>query len=661
MKKVLFYLIAIAILIPAGIIIYKFFIEPEQHYRSIYHVPGNAIMIIEVENPVLAWKEIVHSDAWEKLRHNDYLLKLDSTITRIDSVINSKKILFRMAGSRKIILSVHETTPARYDNLYIIDLKKASKFKNSSDYLSKILNDNYSVTERVYKNRKIYEVYAKKINEIFYFTVVHDQLIFSTVPVLIESSVDQINKLTLGRDLEFIDVYKRTSGKGLFSLYINHKYFSKYLNRQLGKSNPFVNIIKQTFDYSGFTFTIDDAGNIALSGFTNINDSARSVLVPVILSGETKHDIARIVPRETASMVSIGFKNIEGMIKEIRDKQYENFPESYNKTLSRLEKKFRISFTKNFLSWIDNEIALVQTQPSNLGSNDEFAVVFKAKNNKDAKQNLDLITRQIKRNMPAKFREVNYRGYEINYLSVPGFLKIIFGRMLEKLEKPYYTIIDNYVVFSNHPQTLKNFIDSYISKNALGSSIDYYNYIKTFSGKSSIMLYLQTPVLFSNLQSHLSNSVWNKLKSNKDYITSFPNIGFQLKNEDNLIKIDLSTEYKHEIPEFKPANYNIDAFEFSEGTQKQLLTDTSGNDPSVGFSESSIIIHDLDANKHEEFFADGSLKLSVGLRRGEKHGRFYEYYPNGETKIKGRFRNNTKTGTWKYFDEQGELVREEEF
>ena len=41
------------------------------------------------------------------------------------------------------------------------------------------------------------------------------------------------------------------------------------------------------------------------------------------------------------------------------------------------------------------------------------------------------------------------------------------GDFFGKIEKPYYTIIDDYVIFSNHPQTIKNIIDDYSNEATL--------------------------------------------------------------------------------------------------------------------------------------------------------------------------------------------------
>ena len=96
---------------------------------------------------------------------------------------------------------------------------------------------------------------------------------------------------------------------------------------------------------------------------------------------------------------------------------------------------------------------------------------------------------------------------------------MILGNLLSKLEKPYFTIIDRYVIFSNHPQTLKSIIDDYESGNTLVNSVEFYNFSKNFSRKQSVFLYIQTPLLFTNIEEFVGTQAWANMKKNKDYIS----------------------------------------------------------------------------------------------------------------------------------------------
>ncbi|MBN2349333.1 MAG: DUF3352 domain-containing protein [Bacteroidales bacterium] len=656
MKKFLAFLVVIILL---GFFVYKFILTPGENYRSIYLVPENAAVIIETDNAMDAWQKIVHSNAWDLLHQNPALYKLDTTISLIDSLINSKRFLLKAFGARKILVTLHPVSTNRFENLYIITINKVSKLKNIDALLPKILSDNYTVTQRKFNNQEIYELYAKKINEVFYFSIIKDQLVISTAPQLIEASVNQMNNMTFGRDLNFLDVYKRVSGKGLFSVYLIYKYFDQYIHSVTGKSNPFISELKNDLYYTGLFFDINNTGSISLEGYTSVNDSSTSYLMPVLHSGKGKHEIAQVIPNQVASVVSIGFDNVESLFTDVQQTSGEEFSSTFEKYVSRIEKKIKINFAKNFLSWIDNEIALVQTQPSNLGKNNEFAAVIKAKNKNSARKNLDFITAQLEKNAPVKFKEIDYNGYSIKYLSVPGLFKFFFGKMLEKIDKPYYTIIDNFVVFSNHPQILKNFIDDFNAGNTLASNVEYYNFSKAFSQKSKLMTYFQTPVLFQNLKEYLDESSWNKMLLNKKYITSFPRLGFQIDDEDQLISMFFTAEFLESTEDFIPAKYTIDIISPEIPVIIDTLAENLEMEPEI--TESEFYINDLDAGKYEERFENGELKISVSLKNGKKHGNFKEFYENGQLKIRGKYSHDKKTGIWKYYDDKGNLANEKDF
>jgi hypothetical protein len=652
--KGLFLLVLIAGIVITG---YIFLIEPSTSYQSVYLVPENAAFIIETDRPFKAWENIVHSKAWNSLRTNDFLAQLDTNIRSLDSLISSKRVLFKLFGSRKILISAH-LYHNKYDFLYIADLKKISKFRDVNKYMQKIPGDDFKLTQTEHKGLQIYELYDKESGETYYFSLVKNQLIFSKNPLLLVFSIDQMEELIIGRDLNYIQVAKKISGEGLFNIYINYRYFVNYIENMLGKTNEFISSLSGSLYYSGISFDIDEDALIKLSGFTTVNDTVSSYFLAILNSGKGSKNILNVTPKRAASYICIGFDDMATFYENLESSLGEDIAREYQSAVKKIEKRLKIYIRGNFFNWIDDEIAMIQTQPSNLGKENEFAVVFKAKSRNMAEKNLDYINTQIRKNTPVKFKEVIYNGYTINYLHIPGFFKMILGKLLERLEKPYYTIIDRYVIFSNHPQTLKSIIDDYESGNTLANSVEFYNFSKNFSNKSSVFLYIQTPLFLSNLKEFVGPQTWLSLQKNKEYINAFPQIGFQVNNADNLLKLELAAQYYGKAEEFKPVKYDIE-------TMLPLAADTLVSaqkaDSSELIIESEIVITDLDAGRHDEYFENGQLKLTVGLKNGLKHGNFKEYYENGTLKIRGRYKDNNKYSKWSYFNKQGELIDEKEF
>lgn len=656
MKKFLKIFILLVIVAIAGGAIYLFYIAPTYSFQSIYLVPENAVYIIETERPFDAWDKIVHSQTWNYMKSNKLLSEINKDIEKADSMVNSNRFLLKMFGSRKILISSHPYKTGKYEFLYVVDLKKTSKLTSVNKYLDRVLGKDFRLTRRDYKDQEIFELYDKTSKELYYFSFIKNQFIFSQVASLIEASVDQLDDLTIGRDLNYTEVARKTEGRGLFSVCINYSFFKDYITSVLGKPNDFISNLSKNLYYTAAYFDLDKDGQLKIEGYTSLKDTNISMFSALTKSGKGPQDVMEITPQRTASVTNIGFEDINTLYGNFYNTLNETTQESVRSSIEKLEKRLKINFEENFFGWMDDEIALVQTQPSNLGRQNEFAVVIKAKSEEAARENLYFLANQMKKNSPVKFHEINYKEYSISYLHIPGIMKFLFGKLLQRLEKPYFAVIDNWVVFSNHPQTIKSIIDDYAGGKTIKKSSEKNNFTSLFPNKSVAFVYLQTPVLFGNMKEFVSPSTWVEMNENKKYFESFSDIGIHIDTDDELLKIEIIAKFNPSFEKFNPVNYS--------STQNFLLFEDSlqGTVPEEEETfEPEIAISDLDASKHEEFYEDGAVKMEVELKRGLKHGTFKEYYPDGTLKIRGKYKNDIMDGTWKYYDEKGELNETKEF
>ena len=230
--------------------------------------------------------------------------------------------------------------------------------------------------------------------------------------------------------------------------------------------------------------------------------------------------------------------------------------------------------------------------------------------------------------------------------------------MLDKIEKPYYTIIDDYVVFSNHPQTIKNIIDDYKDGNVLENSEKFNEFARLFSNKNSAFVYFDIPVLFNNMRDFVSQKTWASLKVNKPYITSFPQAGIQLDERDDLLHLSIKAMFSDVTEDFVMPKFETEPFlslfssSDSQDVEQPKLPDWTNPD---------IIINDLDDKKEEENYENGQLHFEVSIKNGLKNGNYREYYENGDIKVKGHYKDDLQDGTWKLYDEQGNLKEEKSF
>jgi hypothetical protein len=661
LKRILLLLLLVALIAIAW---YVFF-SKKSNYQSVYLVPSNALAIATVPSPVASIKTITESEIWDYLKTNKNLNEFQQQMYSLDSLLTKNKIIIRLVASRQLMFSVHPVKNET-DILVIADLKRLGNVKNIDNKLTQLLSkEDYRVSSREYNKHKIIELLSIENSEMYYLSILKGKLLFSFTHSIIEQAIDEQNKMLLGRDLEFIEVNKHLSGKGIVNAILPVQAWKNQENNPFKSENT---IVQETFDnvsFMGVIVDINEGNQLALKTFANTNQHANIFINTLLEAGTGKLEIEQVTSQRAASMLSITFNDFSefyaDLISSLPDEQQQETKEN----IEKVNKKLKIDINENLFGWIDNEIGFIQTQPSNLGKHNEFAFVLKATKAKHAKQNLQFLNEQVKKNSPVKFRSIIYNEHEIHYLSFGPVLKTLFGNLIKKLEKPYYTIIDKYVVFSNHPQTLKNIIDDFTQERTLEFDTEYYNFRKNYSGEANVFNYINTEILYHNLQSMLPEETWKVVKENKDYIVCFNEIGIETKEIDDLLYTEVLANFGGITEVEEPVLYQKierePVGEIIQGTTEVLEKLEAESIDTLANYHFYIIINDLDSKQQKGYYDNGNIKYEADLKKGVLHGSYKEYHENGELRVKGKYNNNKKASLWRYYNNKGKLVLEKDY
>ena len=61
------------------------------------------------------------------------------------------------------------------------------------------------------------------------------------------------------------------------------------------------------------------------------------------------------------------------------------------------------------------------------------------------------------------------------------------------------------------------------------------------------------------------------------------------------------------------------------------------------------------------YFPSEKLEYIGYRKNGKIHGEYYKYHENGKIMVAGKFRNGYYSGTWKFYDDTGNLVQERRY
>ncbi|SEB40161.1 Protein of unknown function [Tenacibaculum sp. MAR_2009_124] len=634
---------------------YIFTTASEDNINPIYLIPDDAVFIVDTERPIDAWDEISNSNIWKHLQKNDYFSEITESLNTLDQTFKEQKKLIEFIGERDILISIHVYKPKSYGLFYTVDIQKLSKLRFLKNSIAKLAGEGFEVTKRTYKDHEITELYNKKERETLYLSFIKNQLIASYTHVLIEKSIDQYQTPVIGRDVNFIEINKETPEDGFFKMFVQYKYLNKYLACFSNKMNSeLLNTIEKSWLYSGFNIGLKESTTIQAEGFTNFDLTSESYLRALQKSGKGKRTIAKVAPKNTALYLSFAFDDFDTFyenFESIKEENEDTF-EAYNEQVKEVENMLDINLKDDVFSWIGSEIALLHINDVISKKKQNLAVVLTTKNIDKAREKLNFILSKIKEKTPLKFKQINYKGYDINFLDLKGFFKILAGNLFAKMEKPYFTIIDDYVIFSNSPNTLKEIINTQLIGFTLASNQNYLDFNDQFDEKSSVFAYVNTPYIYDELLTLTDSKTRNSIRKNKDYIVSFSQVGLQLISKGDFFENYLVASYENPVNiqqqqiEDKKLRY-----ELIQKISKEV--DTVLTEETV-FKLPEIYPNDLSTSEFIKKYENGQVHIEVELKNGLKHGDFKEYYRNGNVKISGKFKKDVQIGTWKAYDKESE-------
>ena len=672
-KKILWIILSAILIAVVSFSIYIWFSKSENK-DPFTAIPNDAIYIIETSDLTKGWSTISNSKMWKHMRTNAYFEDISKSAASLDSLIKDNPTMDMLFSNRQMLISAHMISGNDYDFLFVINMKQASKIVFVKDYLKQIVNAyGYVMAKRNFKGQEIIELKDIKTKEILYITFIDNLFVASYTPILVENAFLQKDMDNWVSNNSFKKVSTEISSNKLFNFYINYRLIAKFAGVYLSEENDLINSVSDIISYSALNVNFEDE-RFRFSGYTNLPDSISSYLSALQNVSPGKGDAFKIASDKTAIYFSMCFEDFTAFYENLTlefSKNSNTKYEDYSGKVKKLENYLKINLKEDFFSWIGNEIVLTKHKPVPNAKEEDLSIFIHAKDIDDAKNGLEHLTSQIKKKSPLKFETVPYKDYTINYLDIKGFFKMFFGKLFGKLTKPYYCIIDNYVVFSNSPSTLMDIIDDYLNKKTLENNEKFVSFLDNFEKKSNVSIYLRMPEMYSHLYYYSNPEKRIGISNNKELILSFSKIGFQLISTGNLFKTSLLIEHNED------ALFNEELENIENAAEELFLSDYDSLKfkPNLSFEELQKegiieIRYDNNTIKYEGFinkgnisglfktyYASENIASEVLYQEGKINGKAIFYYDSEEKTIRAEmtFNENEKIeGIYTEYYENGE-------
>ncbi len=721
MKKFLIFLLVIAII--GGGVWYYFFYPKEKNYELFSVVPEETVFVIETSDLTRGWNALSTGKIWNHLKNTEVFTEYNEMFNSLDSVIRDNSILESLLNGRQLLICAHMISKNDYDFLYVVNVDNAGKASFMADIANMF---DYSVTRNTYKGEEIINLTDVTTKETFSLCFHGNVLLVSFTSSLVEKALDQSGIPSSWTNPRFTLVSQTLSSGSMFRFYVQNKKLNDYMGVFFSEGSEMAASFGESTSFLATDIDLSDE-YIDFSGTLGIYDSIPSYIRALARIEPGQGRSHKVVSENAALYLNLTFNDFFKFMDELKSQYKAGDSTAFadvEKDLTKLENYLNVKLDDDFFGWIGNEISMVKLTPNANSREEDVVAYFHAPDIDKAKTGLDHLCKQIKRKTPIKFKEYDYKGFPINMLSVKGFFKLFLGNLYEKIEKPYFTYIDDYVVFSNSTGALMQCIDDFMT----GRTLDKSSGFSVISGScplnANVFVYINTPLFYKHLYKSSNTESKKGVEDNKDLLLSFCDIGISMNQVNGNFNFKMRWQHDPEIF----GNLQILEIERAAEETEFELYDTLGfmfNAPIIPSSEGPIQIYydnesvwaegsvseskpqgiwrmyypsgnlmgllrfeagllqgvctfyfdtpdktekasvefssNIVTGKYTELYKNGKQKCEIPVENGVPDGEALFYFENGQIKMKGEYKDSLMDGKWFYYNEMGKEVAKKKY
>lgn len=503
------WIILSCILLLVGYLLYYFIpranVDRQFDSESIDMIPTDAFAIIKSNDPFTVAQNLFNSPVGKAFFSFKDAVELQNNIAALDSFFLKNNAINEILKNKNLLLSFHKTGITSKGFLFV------TKINNQQNQdLKKIITDAKFTTDiafKEYDEENIFSITLKNNTKI-HLVKFGNCLAMCNSLILAETVVRHYKHgQSLGKMQGFEKLYRSSDELADINVFVNLNKFGDYL---LNIENPNLGLIQNKVNQFGNWMELDvklHNDKILMNGFTYVGDSTQGYLKSFLNTTPQKiNSIISVLPSNISFFAYQGFgdfkpfyTNFEKYLAETKNLY------AHQRNLEVINTRYKIDIHKDFYSWIGKDACSFITEGIQDNVMQNFAAAIHIKDIEIA----DAALQKILNATNGKAVALNYLNYNISDLNIPNFLPNVLGDFYTGLNKSYYTILEDYIIFANDISNLKNIIYSYLSTKTLVKNIHFNKFTDNLSSASSYLLYFNCKKI-SNFYSYFLHPDWAK-------------------------------------------------------------------------------------------------------------------------------------------------------
>jgi len=517
--------------------------KPEVPLRA---VPLSTAMLIQVNNlEALMQKSAGQNALFEKLIPIPAVARLNRQMRFLDSLFRHVPETREFLSVSPSYISIHLTGREKLSAMHILTLPPRMNAAKVNEIIGNLVGAKGTLKKRNYEGVDLNEAALLSNTGVdnFAYVVTHNLLIISFSSLLLEDAVNQLIGGGSVADLPGFQEIFETAGKNVdANLFVNFAHFPRLLSSFVSTDyKAEVRSVKNFAAWAELDVNLL-TDKLLMNGFVAAPDSAPSLMQALTEHEPAKIGADKVLPASVSAFFVIAFGEAERYFSEYQ--QYlrnTNQLTTYRNTLSSLTHMYGTDFLQLFISILGHEagVAFAAIHADSLQTS--TYVFMQVKSQAQAREALESVLEKIAsaesvsaETYKAVFRLDNETEFPVYRLPVRRMTQKLFGPLFSGLDTHYFTLVDDYLVFSDSYRSLASVVRDFVLSKTLENDRTYRQCRDNLSPRSNLFLYANLGRSAPVFSTYLTAQLAGEWADNLPAFSSVQGFGLQLLNNNGL-------------------------------------------------------------------------------------------------------------------------------
>ncbi|HTI59367.1 hypothetical protein [Mucilaginibacter sp.] len=429
-------------------------------------IPNDASLIFEFNND----KEFYDIFAGSKLFGN--LLGQDNQdeLTALQQLLLQNPVLKKYFSGQDIFVSLHPQKNNSID--FLLTVSASKEFSEAVlEQLSKQPKNGMLITPTEFDGRPGYIIYLNDLKKRFYVINKDDYCLSGSFS---KDIITHCANYDYRREKQsFVLLPDQQRSNSLANLYLNYRALTPLVEQVFLSKN--YDIVKNFRQFPGLAaLSLNFKGDALIFNGTSEAENSGSEGYLGLFGGQqpVANHLKELFPSTTAYFTNFSVSDPLKFESELADLESKSdFSAQRGDILSKIRKETGISLQKEFPRLLGNEFAVVTTH-----YHEKIGIVQL----KDGSKLLSLLTNTCKMSSD--------NTGQFTYDNVP---QILLGEAFSQFKKPYFKVLDNYLILTNSTSEIVSYTDTYVNRKFLVKTNGYNDFNNLLAESSNVSFFIQ--------------------------------------------------------------------------------------------------------------------------------------------------------------------------